>query len=78
VKLNVKIFGTLRQRFPDYTDSGIEVEVPDGARVRDLLSHLGFSESQRGVVSADGVVLKADDPLRDRISLTVFQPLAGG
>jgi sulfur carrier protein ThiS len=78
MKLSVKLFGTLRQRFPDYTDDGIEVEIPDGATVRDLLAHLEFSEAQRAIVSADGIVLKPEDPLRDRISVTVFQPLAGG
>jgi sulfur carrier protein ThiS len=62
MKMRVKLYGTLSQRFPGYQHSqGIEVEIPDGATVKGLLAPLAISESQGAVVAMDGRILEADD-----------------
>jgi sulfur carrier protein ThiS len=79
MKLRVRLYGTLSQQVPNYQHSqGIEVEVPDGARVKDLLARLAISESQGAVVVMDGRLLKADDTVRGGAPLHVLQPLSGG
>jgi len=79
MKLRVKLYGTLSQRFPDYQHSqGIEVEIPDGATVKDLFALLKFPESQGAVVALEGRILKGDDTIRGGVTVNIFQPLTGG
>ena len=48
MKIRVKLFGTLKGNVSDYDpEHGLEVEIPDGAKVADLLSHLGISKKTR-------------------------------
>ena len=79
MKVRVKLYGTLSKQFPDYRHSqGIEVEIPDGARAKDLLTRLEISESQGAVVAVEGRLLKADDIVRGGAPVHVLQPLPGG
>ena len=79
MKMRVKLYGTLSQRFPGYQHSqGFEVEIPDGARVKDLLARLEISESKGAVVITEGRVLKADDKMRCGVPVNVFQTIHGG
>ena len=79
MKIRVKLYGTLSQRFPGYQHSrGIEVEIPDGATVKDLLAHLEIPESQGAVVALEGRILKADDTIRGGVPVNIFHPLSGG
>ncbi len=79
MKVRVKLYGTLSQRFPGYQHSqGIEVEIPEGATVQDLLALLEISESQGAVVIMEGRVLRADDQMRRGVPVGVFQSIRGG
>jgi sulfur carrier protein ThiS len=79
MKVSVKLYGILRQQFPDYRHSeGIEVEVPEGTTVKDLLDRLQISESQRAVVAMEGRILKADDIMRCGVTVNVLQAIHGG
>lgn len=79
MKLKVRLFGTLSQKFPDYRPlTGIEIEIPDGATVKDLLAHLKISEARGAAVIANGRVLHADDKMEDGSSLDIFQSISGG
>ena len=79
MKMSVKLFGTLRERFPDYRhQQGIEVEVPDGATAKDLLSHLKISESDGAVVAIEGRILKRDEKMQHGGQVYVFQAIHGG
>lgn len=77
--MRVKLYGTLSQRFPGYRHSqGIEVEIPDGATVKDLLALLEIPESQGAVIAMEGRILKADDKMRCGVHANVFQAIHGG
>ena len=77
--VRVKLFGLLPRRFPGYNlEKGIEVDVPPGARVKDLLAQLNISKEEGGIVAVDGLVQKAEAELRDGAVLHVFHPIAGG
>ena len=79
MKVKVKLYGTLSLHVPEYKSSqGIEVEIPDGATVKDLLTHLEISEMRGAAVVANGQVLKVEDEIQNGSSLDVFQSIHGG
>ena len=79
MKVTVRLYGTFRERFPGYQHSqGIEVEVPEGATVQDLLTLLNISESQGAVVTAEGRILGIDDKMRCDVPVSVLQAIRGG
>ena len=79
MKIKVKLYGTLSERFPGYQPArGIEVELPDGATAQDLLAHLEIPESQGAVVIVKGRILKADDEIPRRVPVNVVQSIGGG
>jgi sulfur carrier protein ThiS len=79
MKVTVRLFGTLSQKFPGYDPvKGLEVEIPDGARVKDLLAHLGISETMGGVATVKGMILRLEDPLKDGASVHLLQAVYGG
>jgi sulfur carrier protein ThiS len=79
MKVRVKLYGTLSQRFPGYRHpQGIEVEIPEGATAKDLLALLEISESQGAVVITEGRVLKADDRMQCGVPVSVLQAVHGG
>ena len=79
MKIRVKLYGTLSKQFPNYQHSrGIEVEIPDGATVKDLLALLEISETQGAVIVMEGRILKADDTMRCGVPVHVLQFISGG
>ena len=78
MKLTVKLYGTLSQYFPDYRPEGLEVEMPEGATVKDLFARLEISASQQAVVIMEGRILKIGDQLRPGTPVSVFQAIHGG
>ena len=79
MKVQVRLFGSLGQAFPGYQPGqGIEVEIPEGATIRDLLDLLGLSESRGAVVIAEGRILKEGDIVQGQVPLNVMQLIAGG
>ena len=79
MQVSVKLFGTLSQQLPDYDPlEGIHVEIPDGAIVKDLLAHLGFTKSDVGIVGLAGQIIRDDSQLRDGVCVNLFNRMAGG
>jgi sulfur carrier protein ThiS len=79
VKVKVRLFGTLGQSIPGYRHSqGIEVEIPNGATVKDLFALLEISESQGAVAIAEGRILNEDDIIKEEVPLNILQAIRGG
>ena len=79
MKVSVKLHGTFRERLaPDERLEGLQVEIPEGASARDLLSLLGIPDARGAVVVVDGRVLAADDEIRGGAAVSVFQAIGGG
>jgi sulfur carrier protein ThiS len=79
MKVRVKLYGTLSQHFPSYQHSqGIEVEIPDGATVKDLLAFLEISESRGALVIMEGRILKAHDTIQCGVTVNILQAIRGG
>jgi sulfur carrier protein ThiS len=79
MRIRVKLFGTLRKGFPNHdSEQGLEVVIPDGASVEDLLAHLEIRGKRIGMVSVGGRVVRRDAILEDGELVRVFQPIFGG
>jgi sulfur carrier protein ThiS len=81
MKVKVKLYGTLREKVPGYRQSqGIEVEVPEGARVKDLLSFLEIPVVgyEKAVVAIDGRIRTTNDEIPSGAHAEIFQPMHGG
>ena len=79
MKIRVKLFGTLPQRYPNYDPlQGFELEIPDGAKVKDLLARLEILASDGGLVVVDNLVVQHDDALKESVSVRIFQSVFGG
>jgi sulfur carrier protein ThiS len=79
MNVRVKLFGLLPRRFPGYdSEKGLEVDLPPGAKVKDLLARLGISKEEGGIIAVEGMVQKAEAELRDGSVLHVFHPIVGG
>ncbi|MFH1241907.1 MAG: MoaD/ThiS family protein [Pseudomonadota bacterium] len=79
MKVVVRLFGTMGQGYPGYDHThGMDLELPDGARVSHLLARLEMPRSQRWMVVLEGQILKADAVLKDGASVNVVPPFYGG
>lgn len=79
MKVTVKLFGTLPTHFPDYDpSSGMDVEIPDGAKVKDLLARLDLPDTRGCFVSMNNRVVDQDRDLSPGAAIFILQALAGG
>jgi sulfur carrier protein ThiS len=79
MKVWVKLFGTLPQRYPEYDpEDGLEVEIPDGARVKDLLAYLELSASDGGVATINNLVVNVEEQLKEGVCVRILQGAFGG
>ena len=81
MKVKVNLYGKLSQNVSGYRQSqGIEVEVPEGTTVKELLSLLQIQASvpQDAVVAIDGRIQKANEKIPIGARAQVFQPVHGG
>ena len=79
MKVKVNLYGTLGRQVPGYQHSqGIEIELPNGAKIKDLLSLLEIPESQKAVVAIGGRMQKANDKIPCGSHAQIFQPVHGG
>jgi sulfur carrier protein ThiS len=56
----------------------MEVAIPDGATVKELLTLLEIPESQGAAVAVEGRVLRADDRIECGVPVHVLQVIHGG
>jgi sulfur carrier protein ThiS len=79
MRVRIKLFSVLRDYVSDYDpQKGLAADLPAGATVSDLLSHLGIPKSKVPVVSCNGRILKPADTIQPDSTLNIFQQVAGG
>lgn len=80
MKVNIQLFGLLRIGYRGEQDpSGMVIELPEGAKAKDLLSLLDVGGSDKGVVVMEnGRVLKPDKEISGEFPLQVLQLVRGG
>jgi sulfur carrier protein ThiS len=56
----------------------MEVEIPEGSTVGDLIAHIDLPAKKFGMVSMDGHLVKTGNRLQENAVVRVFQPIFGG
>lgn len=79
MNIRVKLFGTFRLNHPDYDErNGILLEMPDGARVSDLLPRLGISGNHGAIAWIGFELIGTDHMLSDNDEVKIMQLAFGG
>jgi molybdopterin synthase sulfur carrier subunit len=79
IRTRVKLFASLRRYFPGLgIGEAMEVELPDGATVREMLRHLRLPPDQVKVVFVNGIASTEERVLSDGDELGIFPPVGGG
>lgn len=79
IKINVRLFATLRKYVPDYDpDKGIQIEMSEGSTVKDLIHLLHLSQNEAKIIVANGVPKKMADLIHDGDQIHIFAPIIGG
>lgn len=79
MKVKVRLFGTLGKEFPDHDPlNGFEIEIPENAKVGDLLDRLEIPKSKIGLVSVEGCLVKAGKILKPGDFIRIYRPIFGG
>ena len=78
MKVQVKVYATLRKYAADGVSGGCELELAEGATVGDALAELKIPEAEVAFVFVNSVRQELDQALADGNELGVFPPIAGG
>ena len=79
MRVEVHLFATLARFLPPESREGrVVLDVPDGARAREVIQRLGIPPEFERVLLVNGHEADADAVLRADDVLTLFPPLAGG
>ncbi len=79
MKVKVQLFGVLGRKLPQYSAAeGVEIELPDESRVRDLLEYMKIPNAWTPAVAMDSRLLRQEDGLRDGADIRIFQSVHGG
>ena len=77
MKVKVELHAYLEQYSPG-AESVFECELPEGARVKDLVAKLGIPDELANVVIVSNTNTDPSHPLREADCVTLIPPLAGG
>ena len=79
MKVRLKLFATFRQYLPaGATGSGVEMEVPAGTRVSELLARAGVPQEESPMILVNGRGIDSDRMLVEGDVVAVFPAMAGG
>lgn len=74
MKLNVKLFATLREG----RGKQLDIEIDDGLSVSKVLEKLGIRKTDASIVLINGNSSGLDTVLSDGDTLSLFPPVGGG
>ncbi len=79
IRINAKLFGTLRSHIPGYDhDHGLEVVLTEGRTVRDLIQVLHIPDGESKLFLVRGLAQKLTYELEDGDEVNIFLPIGGG
>ena len=84
MRIRVRLFASLRDRFPSDDRGRGEVELNEGATLADLIERLEIPNPLAQMVLIDGLVEpksreeRASRTLEDGQTVSIFPPIAGG
>ena len=79
MRVRARLFATLRAYLPEAAaDHALEVDLPEGATMADLLDRLGLPEQEVKVTFVNGRIRSGDWILQPDDEVGVFPPIGGG
>ena len=84
MRVHVRLFANLRDRFPSGARGQGDVDLDDGASLADLIEHLEIPDPQCQMVLVDGQQVlrkargRAERLLQDGETVSIFPPVSGG
>jgi molybdopterin converting factor small subunit len=79
VKVTVVCFGAMRDFLPvSAVGNSADLELAEGARVRDVVGALGAPEGLVHALLVDGIASTVDQRLADGAEVTLMPPFTGG
>jgi molybdopterin converting factor small subunit len=77
MRVRVLFFGEMRRYLPHGAEH-VELTLPDGARVSDLLAAVGVDAGAERVIGRNGELARDDTPLADGDEISLYHPMSGG
>ena len=78
MRIEVRLYATLRRCRPERPDGRLEIELPEGATVLEAAVFLGLDPGEIHLVMINGVGRDLNQPLRQDDRLGLFPPIGGG
>jgi sulfur carrier protein ThiS len=78
VRVVVHLHAGLMRYAPSGSQGAIDLELPDGARVADVLAHFSFVGVGRMIVGVNGEAASPETLVPDRARIDLLQPISGG
>lgn len=79
MRIKVRLFATLREYVPEARIGvTLEIDLPEGARVSDLIAHYGLPADLVKLAYVNGIYREQDTPLHDNDEVGLFPPIGGG
>lgn len=79
MKVSVKLIATYQEHLPSGTEGNtIEVDVPNGSTVEDVLTPYGIPLDDSSVIVVNGLTVPLDTPVSEGDRVAAFSAIAGG
>lgn len=79
MKINVKLIATYQKLLPVGTSGNtIEIEVPVGSTISQILSRFGVPLDDTSVIVLNGLTVDLNSPVSEGDTVTAFSAIAGG
>jgi sulfur carrier protein ThiS len=79
MQVRVRLLGTLSSHYRgQYRPEGFDIEIPAGATVADLVDATGIPRQRVAIVTVNGLLATADDPVPEQAVVKFMQPVTGG
>ena len=77
--VRVKMIANYRAALPPEAKNGVvEIDVPDGSTVYDVISRFDIPLNDESVIVLNGLTMDMFTPLKDGDMITAFSAIAGG
>jgi molybdopterin converting factor small subunit len=77
VRVRVLFFGEMRRHLPRGQEH-VDLALPEGATVLDLLAAVGVAAADERIVGRNGALAQDDAPLQDGDEISLYHPMGGG
>ena len=79
MKIRLKLIATYRELLPPGTQGNkIEIEIPEGAQVSDVMAQFNVPQDDSSVIVVNGLTVPLSTVLADGDEVSAFSAIAGG